>query len=247
MRTKKQINYKELKAAYIPKPNGNDYESELNKTPCMSLEPDPDGKLGLSDDCKQFIKYYCNFKNLQYVAGLMGTTAEDLSISYMSKQVVIDEISRINTAMYHRMFAAKQASLDNIASYLTCMMTDNGVPIGDRLSSSEKVGVARLLIDLNKYKEESYKNIDMIDTADVEQQLKQLSTDSIKELLYVKTNSDVIAAQKKTKEEIISKLESCNKKDADSVQKFSPIEKETLMAMPIEELLKMLNSYNSKK
>lgn len=241
------MNYKKLKAVYIPKPNGEEYASELDKNSRMSLEPDPDGKLGLSDDCKQFIKYYCNFKNLQYVAGLMGTTTEDLSISYMSKQVVIDEISRINTAMYHRMFAVKQASLDNIASYLTCMMTDNGVPIGDRLSSSEKVGVARLLIDLNKYKEESYSNIDMIDNANIEQQLKSLSTDSIKELLYVKTNSDVIAAQKKTKEELIAKLESKNKKSDDAIQKFSPVEKETLMAMPVEELLKMLDSYSSKK
>ncbi len=243
---KEKLDYKSINATYIPKPTGKEYSAYLDSDEKRSLIPDPEGKLGLSDEDKRFISFYCQYKNLQYVSLLMGMDVEDVTQKFMNRQAISDEISRINTAMYHRMFSRKQASLDQIGGYLTSLLTDDGVAFSDRLPSSDKVKVASLLIDLNKYKEQTYKDPELIDNSKIEEQIKTLSVDSIKQLLYVNSNRSSVQTEIAKKEAIMDKMEKENKGADGKPHKFTPSEKDELRGMSTDELVSMLNEVSKK-
>lgn len=201
------------------------YLSELEKDPKYSLEVDPENKYNLSDEQKQFIHLYVEHKNLATVAYMMDIKM-DVAKSYLMSYYSQTEIRRINLAMYHRQFNTRMATLDELGGYLTSVLIDN-VPEADRLKSNEKLRVIQLLIDLNKFKEESIKDPSVIMARDIDIQIKNLSVATIEKLL----------AQDKLQEkkDIVCEMTDNN---------ISPEESAYLSSLSTDQLLDIIESTN---
>ena len=169
------------------------YVSELDTNPKYSLSVDPEGKYGMSEQQKTFIGHYVNFKNVNTAAELTGIdqdTAKQYFIAYSSQQ----EIRRINLALYHRQFASRLISLDEIGGYLTALLTGDNVPIADQPKNiGEKLAIVRMLIDLNKMKMDSIQNPSLIMANDIDIQIKNLSLATVRQLLVQSENPQPIA------------------------------------------------------
>lgn len=208
---------KELQDGYM-----NDLETNIDN----SLIVDPEDKYGMSEAQRNFVKYYVEFKNVNTAADLAGIdmdTAKSYFIAYSSQQ----EIRRINKALYRRQFANKLLSLDEVGGYLTSLLTDEDVPIGDRLSNKDKLKVAQMIIDLNITKQEAFLNPEIImSNKKLDVQIKDLSVKTIKQL-----------------------LENDEKKDIDNISGntgLTPEEEAYLSTLPTEDILKLLEETNSK-
>lgn len=177
---------KQIKA--IEKPTNeftNALVSELDTNPDFSLDVDPTNKYNMSDLQKDFVKNYIDFKSIPIAAEMTNIdidTAKAFYVAYSSQQ----EIRRINRALYQRQFSSKLLSIDQIGSYLSSLITDENVPVADRLKTMDKVRVAGMLLDLNKYKLEAIQNPANIIDVDIETEIKSLSVKSIKTLLSQK-------------------------------------------------------------
>lgn len=159
------------------------YRNELDTNVKYSLEVDPENKYNMSEAQKLFIKQYIDCKDLSvaaYMSGLDIEVAKAYYLAYSSQQ----EIRRINMAMYHRQFAAKLLSLDEIGGYLTSLLIDYNVASADRLKNGDKLKVAQMLIDLNKMKIDAMQNPDLIMNKNIDNQLKSLSIKTIQDLIY---------------------------------------------------------------
>lgn len=166
-----------------------DYVELLDTDPEYSLEVDPLNKYNMSDEQKTFIKAYSQFKSIpmaRELAGIEAETAKMYFIDYNSQE----EIRRINRAMYHRQFASKMITLDQIGGYLTSMLTDENVPYGDRLKSTDKLRVAAMLVDLIKLKQEGTSDPSKVMKLNLDAQIKNLSITTIQQLIQSSTNSE---------------------------------------------------------
>lgn len=208
------------------------YLQELENNPAYSLQVNAEGKYDMTNEQIEFVKWFVEYKSIGTAAELAGIdmdTAKAYYLSYASQQ----EIRRINKAMYHRQFKEKLLSLNDIAGYLSSLITDNNVAIADRLKTSDKLKVIQMLIDLNKLKLEALHNPSVVMVQNIEQQLKSLSVETIKQMLSVKDTS-----QLQQKHEIIDKL------DTDST--FTPEEEAYLSTLPTEDLLQLIESQHAK-
>lgn len=159
-----------------------DYFDELENNPKYSLEVDPENKYDMSETQKMFIKQYVDTKNIStaaYFAGIDNEVAKAYYLAYNSQL----EIRRINMAMYQRQFKTKLLSLDEIGGYLSSLLTDSNVAEADRLKTTDKLRVAQMLIDLNVTKINALQNPELIIHKDIDNQLKNLSLSTIKDLL----------------------------------------------------------------
>lgn len=207
------------------------YMDELKTNVKYSLEIDPENKYNMLEDQKRFIKNYIQFKNIPIAAKLSDIdeqTATAYFLAYSSQQ----EIRRINLAMYHRQFATKLLSIDEIGGYLTSVLTDENVPIADRLSTKEKLDVAKMIIDLNKLKANSLEKPQILDAVVIEDQLKDLSVESIQHLINVSANSE---KEEESRQEVIDQIRNQN-------DKLTPEELAYMKTLPLDSLLEMLES-----
>ena len=175
----------------------SEYIGKIDSDPQYSLEVDPLCKYKMPPEQKKFIKCYTEFKNVNTAADLAGIdmdTAKQYFIAYSSQE----EIKRINRAMYHRQFATKLATLDEMGGYLTALLIDE-VPIADRLKPTEKLRVIELLLRLNEMKAQSLVNPQQLMSQDLDADLKKLSIASIRNLLDANAKE-----QEKAKNEAIS-------------------------------------------
>lgn len=196
-----------------------EYISELERNPKYSLEVDPEDKYLMSDLQKKFTKYYIEFKNVNTAAELAEIdmdTAKQFFISYPTQC----EIRRINLALYQRQFARKLLNIDEIGGYLTSLLTDEFVPIGDQLKTTDKLKVVQMLIDLNKFKIESMITPSEVMEKDLDAQMKELSIDTIKKLLSTKEKKQDIAGQ--------------------VAEELSPEETAYLSTLPTKDLLELI-------
>lgn len=203
------------------------YIAEVETNPEFSLEVDPLGKYNFNQVQKDFIKYYIQFKSVASAAELCGIdidTAKTYFLNYTTQQ----EIRRINRALYHKQFEHKILDLNDIGGYLSSLITDENVPIGDQLKTKDKLQVANMLIDLIKLKKESFEDPNKLKNLDVAGQLKNLSLITIQQLL-VQSN------KQEKKEPIIVD------------NNLSAEEKEYLNSLPTETLLELLNDENKEK
>lgn len=199
------------------------YLKNLEQDPKYSLLVDPSDKYKMPDLQKEFIKHYVNYKNLDVAADLTGIdldTARHYFVSYDSQQ----EIRRINRALYHRQFGAKLMDIDQIGGYLTCLIKDE-VPYGDRIPVKEKIKVLDLLLKVNMLKQEGIQDPKIILNQDLDVQLKNLSIDTIKNLLETHN-------QKNNSKEQLTGL--------------TPEENAYLNGLSSEELLSLIEINNSK-
>ena len=158
------------------------YSNEIENNIDYSLDIDPLNKYHFTEKQKKFIKFYLDFKSVASAAELANIDI-DTAKEYFVSRSIQEEINRLSLAMYHRQFRTKMIGLDSIGGYLTSLLIDNNVPLVDRLKTTEKLQVVRMLIDLNKFKIESFINPEVLMTKDIESELKNLSIDSIKSLL----------------------------------------------------------------
>ena len=182
----------------------NEFKNELETNPKYSLEIDPSNLYNFTPDEKRFIQYMIDFKNLRYVSlGLMQITIEQ-GLDLYNEYAVQEEIKRINLAMYARRFCSKMADLDSLGGYLTTALTDENVPVADRLSGKEKLVAVRLLMELNQLKAEAYQSPETIDITAIENDIKKLKVDDIKNLIE---NSEDDEKLLKKKEELINQID----------------------------------------
>lgn len=168
----------------------NNYIEEVETNPEYSLSVDPTNKYNMSDEQKKFIEYYIQFKSVPTAAELTGIemdVAKQYFISWNSQQ----EIRRINRALYYRQFNNKLLSLDQIGGYLTSLLTDENVPIGDQLKSKDKLKIVEMIIKLIELKKESFENPNTIMEKDLDVQIKNLSVNTIKTLLTQNENDKI--------------------------------------------------------
>lgn len=207
--------------------------NSLNEDLEYSLEVDPTNKYNLSGEQKRFIKNYVNFKSIMAASEFSEISPEQgrqFFVSYATQQ----EIRRINRALYHRQFANKLLSLDEIGGYLTSVLTDD-VALADQLKSSDKIKVAQMIIDLNKLKLEALSNNpSAVMNKDLDEELQHLSVSTIKRLL--ETNDSLNLKEKK---EVIGQFEDSNK--------MSLEEKAYLESLSTKDLLEILDAKGGKK
>ena len=207
-----------------------EYLETLKNNPQYSLLVDPENKYDLTVQQKEFIGLYCEFKNIEMAAMMSKIPLEEafaLFASYPCQQ----EIRRINIAMYQNQFASRLINLHELGGYLTCLLEDN-VPTGDRISPQDKLQVAKLILELHKYLKEIPIDPSDIIEVPVEEELRNLSVASIKQLL-----SQTHKVNKKDKEEKEKLIESFEDYD-----NFTQEEIAFLKTLSTKELLDLLNS-----
>lgn len=226
---KKQVNALQISQTEVQNMQ-KQYIDELDTNPEYSLEPDPIGALGMSQIQKDFIRHYVNFKNINAAAELSyidADTAKSLFVAYDTQQ----EIRRINRALYHRQFANKLITIDEIGGYLSSLLTGDNVPLADQLKTNEKLRVIELLLRLNEMKVNGLNNPDTLANSDIESQIKNLSVKTIQQLL-IQQNNTVVVQQKN---DVIASLDDGT---------LSVEEKAYLSSLPVTELLKLLDETN---
>lgn len=199
--------------------------AELETNPEFSLDVDPTDKYSMSDEQKTFIKNYVEFKSIPMAAELSGIdidVAKTYFVAYSSQQ----EIRRINRAMYQRQFSHKLLTIDELGGYLSSLITDENVPLADRVKTMDKVRIAQMLIDLQTYKNDGIDDPSKIIDADIEGEIKNLSVKSIK-LLIAQNNKK---KDEKKKDEAI--------KNASSM--LSPEEEVFLKTLPTKDILNLI-------
>lgn len=210
------------------------FDKLINTDPRYSLQVDPLNIYNMSDEQKDFIKYYCQLKNVQAACKLLSIDNET-GINYYKSYASQQEIRRINLAMYSRQFSTKMLNIDQIGGYLTSLITDENVALGDRLTPKDKLTATKMLIDLNDLKRTAYENATIIDNMEVDTELEKLSVKSIKQL--IENSKDPM--KDLTKDEIIDSLDVNNK--------LSLEEKIYLKSLSINELLALQENINKEK
>lgn len=203
--------------------------TELETNPEFSLDVDPLDKYSMPDVQKVFIKNYVEFKSIPMAAELTGLdidTAKSYFVAYSSQQ----EIRRINRAMYQRQFSHKLLTIDELAGYLSSLITDENVPLADRVKTMDKVRIAQMLIDLQTYKNEGIEDPSRIIDADIEGEIKELSVKSIK-LLINQTNKK---QDDEKKNDIIQTIDAT----------LSPEEEVFLKTLPTKDILNLIEETN---
>ena len=178
------------------------YLEELKNNPTYSLVVDVENKYNFTDNQKEFIGLYCEFKNLAIAALLSNLGFENAMVFYKTYECQ-QEIRRMNVAAIHEQFKTKMLSIEQIGSYLSSLIVDN-VPAGDRISSEEKVKVAEKLVYIHELLNKGYQNPKEILETDVDEELKNLSLDALKRLLESNKNKDSLDEKDKIIEEIKS-------------------------------------------
>lgn len=197
------------------------YIEDLETNPKYSLEVNPEKKYKMTISQCKFIEYYVQYKNINTAAELASIdldTAKKYFIAYNTQM----EIRRINLAMYHRQFATRLLTIDEIGGYLSSLLMDQNVPIADRLKTSEKLRVCEMIINLNRLKIDGLKDPSNMMGMNIDIQLKNLSIDTVKELLKT------------------SKSKSNSPADIYYDDTLSPEENAYISTLPTEELLEII-------
>ena len=210
----------------------DDYAIELETNPKFSLEVDPTDIYHMPEKQKEFIKWYVQFKNVPLACQLCEIDERE-GKSYFMAFSSQQEIRRINMAMYHRQFASKLLSIDEVGGYLSSLLVDANVPISERLPSKDKLKVAQMIIDLNMLKQKAINEPQEVDAIDITEQIKDLSVKSIKQLID-NSKSPKTAMEK---EDIIDAINSDNRLTIEEVA--------YLRTLPLGELLDLLEKGNS--
>lgn len=190
----------------------------LEKDPKYSLDVDPDGKLGLSETQKRFIECYIESRSLPYAAQLAGITEEEAREIYFDP-VCKSERTRINRVLNYRRFTRRLLTVDEVGGYLTSMLMDEEVGMGERLTPSDKLKVTRQIVDINRLKLEAYNNPRIFDNVEfVEADTKDMSPEDLKKLIEQTKQNSANTQEEKT--ELINKINKNREFDSDDLAHF---------------------------
>lgn len=173
-------------ASVVPINLVNDAQKELTESfendSKYALNPDPEGKIGLTEEEKLFITWYIQYRNVPLASQLAGVDEAQGQKFFLSEKCR-GEIRRINLALYARQFSRRLLTIDEIGGYLTSILVDQDVTERNVLSARDKLNVAKMIIDLNKLKMESYDNPEKINAIEVEADVKDLTADQLKKII----------------------------------------------------------------
>lgn len=206
-----------------------DFATQLDTDPRFSLEVDPQRLYDLTEIDVEFIQHMVQYKNLKFVGRVMMHLEDDEAMAIYKKYEVQEEIKRINLAMYARRFCSKMADLDALGGYLTTALTDENVPIADRLTGKDKLTAVRLLMELNQIKTEMVTHPEVIDVTAIEAEVKKLNVKDIEKLIENSDDDDKLIQKKN---EIIARI------DKDGL--LTPEEVTYLRTQSLDELKKLL-------
>lgn len=206
--------------------------SEEERNALYVLDRDDTGHT-FSDLEKKFITQWVEFKNLVVVSSMLGISQKDSSVMLADPHIRL-EIDRISQARMKFRFARRILTLDECESYLTTTITDEGVPLAEQLSSKDKLSAMKLLLEVKDMKAQGFANPTVIDNTPVEQQLEQLSVETIKQLIDTKLDkpSD-ITNNIQMRQELVSKIPDLSEKEKNDIMSMSP-----------DEILKLLDNMN---
>ena len=197
------------------------YIEKIHNEIAFSLEIDPENKYNMPDDQKQFLAYYIQFRSLN-TAAVLANIDIAVAATYLMSYSSQEEIHRINKAIMQKQFSTKLASLDDIGGWLTALLMDDTVE-GDKVNSKQKLKIAQMLIDLHKLKAESLDNPGLLINKDVNVDLKDLSIETIKNLIY---NSE----QLETKNNAINRLKERNDLTYEDIEYLKTLNTNTLLS-----------------
>lgn len=220
-------------------PLETNYINEVYTSKKYSLEVDPFNEYNMTENQKTFIRNFVEYNNIPNAAKLSGINEEE-ALNYYKLMSTQNEIKRIRLARYHRNFAGKMVSLDEIGSYLTAVLIDE-VPASERIVGQNKLKVVELLIKVNELKTKVINDPTVIDTIDVEEQIKNLSLSSIENLIKNASKSNTNNNSSIEKDEIISQIQELND------ERLTTDEISDLKAMSMESLVEILNSLSDTK
>lgn len=208
--------------------------SEEEKNALHVLDKDDEG-YAFSELEKRFITQWIDFKNLVVVSATLGISQKDSSL-ILTNSHVRKEIDRLSLARMKFRFARRILTLDDCESYLTTAITDEGVALSDQLNSKEKLNAMRLLLDIKQMKADSLSNPTIIDNTPIEQQLEELSIETIKQLLDTKLEKkEDIANNIAVRQQIIQKIPQASESEKKDINSMSP-----------NELLKIIDNIEKK-
>lgn len=212
----------------------DNYYDSIDSDPRFSTEVDPTNRYHFSEAQKEFIAYYAQFKNIPLAAKLANID-EDLAISYYNTYNVKMEIRRINLALNHRAFATRMMNIDELGGYLTSLIIGDNVAEADKIGTRDKLQAAKMIMELNKMKQEGISDPDkIIDAVDIQEDLSSLSVDTIQKLLESTKKKD---GNRERKEELIEEINDIN-------NGLSAEEINHLKTLPTSELLNILEETN---
>ena len=216
----------------------DDYYNKLETDPKYSIVVDPENKYNMSDTQKEFIANYIEFKNVPLAAKLTDID-EETAKSYFSMYSTKMEIRRINIAMYHRTFATRMLSLDEVGGYLTSLIIGENIAEAEKISTRDKMQAAKMIVEINRMKQEAFVNSNVIDYNDIQDQFSDLSVDTIKAMLNTSKNRSKANEAQAEQAEIIDEFKENNP--------FLTNEEITqLKTMPTKDLVNLLEETNEK-
>ena len=164
---------------------------ELIKTdPKYSLSVDPQGIYNFSEKEVDFIEQMVQYKNVQFVSAVMLNIPVEEGVAIYKSYKVQCEIKRINKAMYARRFARNMADLNELGGFLTSAITDENVPIADRLSPKDKLTAAKLLMNINILKQKAVDDPEIVEVVEVQKDLEKLNPNDLKKLIEFNDTND---------------------------------------------------------
>lgn len=166
------------------------FQELIKVDPKYALSVDPENIYNFSDLEKEFIEQMVQYRNVQFVSTVMLNISVEEGVAIYKSYKVQCEIKRINKAMYARRFARKMADLDQIGGFLTSAMTDENVPVADRLSAKDKLTAAKLLTNINILKQKTITSPQVVETIEVQKDLDKLSPKDLKKLIELNDEDD---------------------------------------------------------
>lgn len=210
----------------------NEFGQEVYNDPSISkqyvatVQSDPKYSLeiskGFSEEEYEFIRLYYDLRNVNTVAEVLGMEIEVANALFV-KPSIMQEIKRLDLAVYHHQFAKNLLTIDEIGGYLSSLLIDDMVPFSQKLDAPMKLKVAEMLIKLNTLKLEAFSKPEDYSYQDVESQIKDMSVNAIKRLLEANpdktpidvtpqpTNVDLGNLKDKTPSELLSLVEETSK------------------------------------
>lgn len=165
----------------------SEYSKLLENDPTYSLEVDPKKMYKLTNEEKNFIRFYLEYRNVPYVASILKIKVDEAN-DIFAKYSVQQEIKRINHSLCLRQFQTKMLSIPELAAYLTSFITDENVPEAKQLTTADKVDLAKYLINLNVSMSQAMSDPSIVMTNTFETKVKDMSVETIKSMLTASDN-----------------------------------------------------------
>lgn len=188
-----------------------------------------------TEEEKDFIGDWIEFRNIAVVSAVSGIPQRTCT-EYLGKEYIREETDRICRVRSEIRFSGKILTLDECEKYLTSCITDEGVPIADQLDKKDKLTAMKLLLQVKEMKGEAVADPKTLDSVQIEDQLKELSIDTIKALISSRAGKTEREEEKSLRQQASAQIPSVTAGEVQDMQNMSP-----------KELLRLLDNQEKDK